>query len=75
MVSLKASPQAIKKSPELPEPVEVRLITRIIKGKEVNTLTSMTDLYSHRWEIESGDREMKRENRIYPRAVKHKARQ
>ena len=70
LVALKASPQARKKYPELPESVEVRLITRTIKGKEVHILTSMTDamrypvseiadLYSHRWEIEVGYREIK----------------
>ncbi|TKF83226.1 transposase, partial [Vibrio breoganii] len=46
------------------------LITKTIKGKEVRLLTFMTDsmrypgkdiaeLYSHRWEIELGYREMK----------------
>lgn len=70
LVLLNASPQARKKFAELPEKVKVRLITRNIKGKEVHILTSMTDsmrypaadiadLYSHRWEIELGYREMK----------------
>ncbi|WP_017016011.1 IS4 family transposase, partial [Enterovibrio norvegicus] len=50
--------------------LEARLITTKVKGKEVKLLTSMTDpkryigadiaeLYSHRWEIELGYREMK----------------
>lgn len=70
LVSLTASPQAKKKFADLPDNVEVRLLTRTIKGKEVQILTSMTnpmrypaeeivDLYSHRWEIEVGYREMK----------------
>ncbi|ANP63586.1 IS4 family transposase [Vibrio diabolicus] len=70
LVELKSNPQARKKFPDLPEAIQVRLITRTIKGKEVNIFTSMTDamrypsseitdLYSHRWEIEVGYREMK----------------
>lgn len=70
VVALNASPQAKRKFPDLPETVEVRLLTKKIKGKEVNILTSMTDvmrfpsaeivdLYSHRWEIEVGYREIK----------------
>ena len=70
MIALNASPQAKQKFPDLPETVEVRLLTKRIKGKEVNILTSMTDvmrfpsseivdLYSHRWEIEVGYREIK----------------
>lgn len=49
--------------------MEARLLTKIIKGKERQILTSLTDpmkypasdivdLYSHRWEIELGYREM-----------------
>jgi hypothetical protein len=70
IIALQSSPQARKKYSDLSKTVEVRLITRTIKGKEVNILTSMTDamrypsaeiadLYSHRWEIEVGYREMK----------------
>ncbi|MCU8147180.1 IS4-like element ISVvu2 family transposase [Vibrio vulnificus] len=70
IVELKTTPQARKKSLSLPETIEVRLIKKTIKGKEVSILTSMTDhrryppaeiaeLYSHRWEIEVGYREMK----------------
>ena len=70
LIVMQSSPQARKKFSDLPESVEIRLITRTIKGKEVNILTSMTDvmrypssdiadLYSHRWEIEVGYREMK----------------
>lgn len=70
IVSLKASPQAKRNFPDLPDNVEVRLLTKTIKGKEVHILTSMTDplrfpgseiadLYSHRWEIEVGYREIK----------------
>jgi IS4 transposase len=50
--------------------MEARLLTKTIKGKERQILTSLTDpmkypasdivdLYSHRWEIELGYREMK----------------
>ncbi|MDC9571499.1 MULTISPECIES: transposase, partial [unclassified Pseudoalteromonas] len=67
---LRATPQARKKFPELPEEIEARLITKKVKGKECRILTSLTDvmrypsdeivdLYSHRWEIELGYREMK----------------
>ncbi|OJI50763.1 hypothetical protein VVATL9824_00952 [Vibrio vulnificus] len=122
IVELKTTPQARKKSLSLPETIEVRLIKKTIKGKEVSILTSMTDhrryppaeiaeLYSHRWEIEVGYRttcahsiihvilgfwlesagtipkrithlqeeaihhvlSIKREERIYPRAIKPKA--
>ena len=70
LVQLKTSPQARKKWPQLPDTVEARLLTRTINGKERQVLTSMVDpmrfpgaeiveLYSHRWEIELGYREMK----------------
>ncbi|HHQ4465196.1 IS4 family transposase [Aeromonas veronii] len=70
LVQLKTSPQARKKWPQLPDTVEARLLTRNISGKERQVLTSMVDpmrfpgadiveLYSHRWEIELGYREMK----------------
>ena len=70
LVRLKTSPQARKKWPQLPDTLEARLLTRTINGKERQVLTSMVDpmrfpgadiveLYSHRWEIELGYREMK----------------
>ncbi|WP_033138922.1 IS4 family transposase [Aeromonas finlandensis] len=70
LVRLTTSPQARKKWPQLPDTVEARLLTRNINGKERQVLTSMVDpmrflgadiveLYSHRWEIELGYREMK----------------
>ena len=70
LVLLKTSLQARKKWPHLPDTVEARLLTRTINGKERQVLTSMVDpmrfpgadiveLYSHRWEIELGYREMK----------------
>lgn len=70
IVRLQSSPQARKNFSDLPESVMVRLITKTVKDKEVNILTSMTDalrypsaeiadLYNHRWEIEVGYREMK----------------
>lgn len=70
LVQLQMTPQAIKRRPHLPKTLEARLITKTIKGKTVQILTSMTDcmaypvaeivdLYSHRWEIELGYREMK----------------
>ena len=70
LIRLTTTPQARKKRPELPLTMDVRLITKQIKGKEVKILTSMVDpmaypsaeivdLYSHRWEIEMGYREMK----------------
>lgn len=70
LVRLTTAPQARKKWPELPKTLEARLLTKTVKGKEVNILTSLTDpmkypgseivdLYGHRWEIELGYREMK----------------
>ncbi len=70
LVLLKTSPQAKKKWPQLQNTVEARLLTRTINGKERQVLASMVDpmhftgadiveLYSHRWEIELGYREMK----------------
>ncbi len=64
------SPQARKKWVDARVTMEARLVTTTIKGREVKLLTSMTDpkryigadiaeLYSHRWEIELGYREMK----------------
>lgn len=84
LVHLKTSPQARKQWAGLPEYIEARLLTRTIKGKECRVLTSMTDpmrypaadivdLYSHRWEIELGYREMKQHllgNRLTLRSKK-----
>jgi len=70
LVTLKTSPQARQKWPHLPETIEARLLSKTLKGKQVQILTSMVDfrrypssdivdLYGHRWEIELGYREMK----------------
>lgn len=70
IVRLTACPQARKKFSDLPQSIEVRLVSRKVNGKESDILTSMTDpmrfpvadivdLYAHRWEIELGFREMK----------------
>lgn len=70
LVELTTSSQARKKWSGLPETIEARLLSKTIKGKRVQILTSMVDsrryppadivdLYSHRWEIELGYREMK----------------
>lgn len=70
LVELSLSPQAKKKWEDAPDTLQARLITKMIKGKEVKLLTSMVaplrypgadiaELYSHRWEIELGYREMK----------------
>jgi IS4 transposase len=70
IILLKTSPQARKKWLNLPATMEARLVKRTINGKVYSILTSMTDplrypvaditdLYSHRWEIELGFREMK----------------
>lgn len=70
IVELSPCPQARKKWPDLPEKIMARLLTKVINGKTFKMLTSMTDplrfpaadiisLYSHRWEIELGYREMK----------------
>ncbi|SVI34064.1 IS4 ORF [Shigella sonnei] len=69
-MKLKTSPQARKKWPGLGNEVTARLLTVTRKGKVCHLLTSMTDamrfpggemadLYSHRWEIELGYREIK----------------
>ncbi|MBO1273727.1 transposase, partial [Shewanella sp. 4t3-1-2LB] len=63
LIRLTTTAQSRKQFKELPEFIEVRLLTKMVKGKECNILTSMTDplrfpsaeivdLYSHRWEIE-----------------------
>lgn len=69
-IELTSSPQALNKWPGLPATLDARLVTKTIKGKPVQILTSMVDkkrfpasdivdLYGHRWEIELGYREMK----------------
>jgi len=71
-VRIATSPQAQKKWPGLPTHVEARLLHKKVKGKECFILTSMldtkqfmgdeiVDLYSQRWEIELGYREMKQQ--------------
>jgi len=78
IIRIATSPQAKKKWEGLSSHVEVRLLSKTIKGKSVEIITSMTDpmkypaadivdLYAHRWEIELGYREMKQyllENRF-----------
>ncbi|WP_434523941.1 IS4 family transposase [Photorhabdus asymbiotica] len=70
LVRLKTSAQSRKKWPGLGEDMTARLLTFTRKGKLCHVLTSMTDgmrypggemadLYSHRWEIELGYREIK----------------
>lgn len=70
IVCLHTSPQARKQWPGLPETLEARLLSKTVKGKVRQILTSLTDplrfpaaeivdLYSQRWEIELGYREMK----------------
>jgi hypothetical protein len=70
IVSLSTSPQARKQWPGLSERLTPRLLSKTVKGKVCQILTSMADplrfpsdeivdLYSQRWEIESGFREMK----------------
>ena len=69
-VELTTSPQARQAWPGLPDVIQARLLTRTLRGKTVQILTSMTDprrypaadivdLYTYRWEIELGYREMK----------------
>ena len=70
LVEINTTSQARKRFPSLPKTIQARLLSQSIKGKRVHILTSMTDpkrypgadivdLYSHRWEIELGFREMK----------------
>lgn len=70
LIKLTTTPQSRKKFTDLPKTMNARLLTKTIKGKEVQILTSMidpmrfpsadiVDLYAHRWEIELGFREMK----------------
>ena len=84
LVELTSCPQARKKWPKLPEKLLARLLTRVINGKTYHILTSMldpkrypsndiVDLYSQRWEIELGYREMKQymlQNRLTLRSKK-----
>ena len=84
LVELDTSPQARKKWPDLPQTLQARLLSKIVKGKPVQILTSMTDtrrypsadivdLYTYRWEIELGYREMKQHllhNRLTLRSKK-----
>lgn len=84
LVQLTTSLQARKKWPGLPQTMEARLLSKTIKGKRVQILTSMVDsrryppadivdLYAHRWEIELGYREMKQymlQNRLTLRSKK-----
>lgn len=69
-IRLKTTPQSRKKFEELPNELEARLVTKVIRGKTYRILTSMIDpmrfpseemveLYCYRWEIELGFREMK----------------
>jgi hypothetical protein len=76
--------QARKKWPDLPDTITARLLTKSTNGKTLQILTSMVDpmrfppsdiisLYSHRWEIELGYREMKQyllQNRLTLRSKK-----
>ena len=70
LVKIETTPQSKKKFDDLGDSVIARLVTRTVKDKEVEILTSMVDpmrfpkrdivdLYSHRWKIELGFREMK----------------
>ncbi len=70
LVRLTTTPQSRKKFADLPHTIEARLLTKTIKDKEVKILCSLVDpmrfpaadivdLYSTRWEIELGFREIK----------------
>ena len=70
IVRLNTSPQARKQWSGLPKYIDARLVSKKINGKVQQVLTSMTDpmrypiseisdLYTHRWEIELGYREQK----------------
>lgn len=70
IVELSTTPQAKKKWNNLPDTILARLLTKTINGKKQEILTSLIDpmrypaadivsLYSYRWEIELGYREMK----------------
>jgi hypothetical protein len=70
LVRMTLSSQAKKKWQDAPETLTARLVCKEVNGKTVQILTSMcdplrypkadiVDLYSQRWEIEHGFREMK----------------
>ncbi len=70
LVSIKTSPQARKKFPDLNGEVVARLTSYTIDGQEYRVLSSLTEplkyqydelveLYQERWEIELGYREIK----------------
>ncbi len=70
IIELKTTKHAQKNFPDVPEVIKARLVSKTIKGKNYRILTSMVDrlrfpsseivdLYSHRWEIELGYREIK----------------
>ncbi len=84
IIELTPCPQARKKWPDLPATITARLLTKSVNGKNIQILTSMIDpmrfpamdiisLYSQRWEIELGYREMKQyllQNRLTLRSKK-----
>ena len=69
LIEMKVSPQARKKTPELPETWQVRAVTYEVDGKEKTVFTSLprdkysaqqvATLYHERWEIELGYRDIK----------------
>lgn len=70
LIKLTTTRHAQKNFPDVPDVIEARLVSKTIKEKNYRILTSMTDrlrfpsdeivdLYSHRWEIELGYREIK----------------
>ncbi|QJR82174.1 IS4 family transposase [Alteromonas pelagimontana] len=70
IVTLSTTPQARKKFSELPENLTARLTSYQVKGKTYRVLSSLidplrfpydevTEVYTQRWEIELGFREMK----------------
>lgn len=70
VIILNSTPQARKKFDDLPEVIEARLTSYQLDGKTYRVLSSMTDtlrypyddvvdVYTQRWEIEVGFREMK----------------
>ena len=70
IITLSPTPQARKKFPDLPDTIDARLTTYEVDGKAYRMLSSMTeplqypydeivDVYTQRWEIELGFREMK----------------
>lgn len=69
LIEMKVSPQARKKTPDLPETWEVRAVTYQVDGKDKTVFTSLpreefsaedvANLYHERWEIELGYRDIK----------------